>query len=139
MHDSPSQAGREQALWINSNVLTSKDISRHQPHLLSEIQSSGSTMRGSWPSVFPVQAWGDCLSVQPGGAPGEGSRLTPWLPRFQHPPPSPAAAQLGVVLTILPENPAHGSGTPVPRPSRQRSFCPLQHRCSACPPPVFLE
>lgn len=44
--------GCEQALQINSNVLTSKDISRHQPHLLSEIQSNGSTMRGSWASIF---------------------------------------------------------------------------------------
>ena len=111
MRDSPSRGGCEQALRINSKVLTSKDISRRQPHLLSEIQSSGSTMRGSWPSVFLVQAWGDRLSVQPGGplARAPGSR-----PGFQHPPPTLAAAQLGAVLTIFLGNPAQGSGTPVP-------------------------
>lgn len=70
MRDSPSRGGREQALQINSNVLTSKDISRHQPHLLSEIQSNGSTMRGLWPSIFLSTDGGDCLSVPPGGAPG---------------------------------------------------------------------
>lgn len=134
MRDSPSRGGREQALQINSNVLTSKDIARHQPHLLTEIQSNGSTMRGSWPSIFLSTRLGRLLICS--------TWRGPWLGLQAHAPAFPLPAS-----SSRPSyHPARGRADHSPEkphlsphPSRQSSFLPQWHHRSACPPPVFLE